>query len=145
MVLTETEKQSHPHALTSKSDSKMKVSPNSPVAWTVIEDKVIDMLLFLSLRHFKLVSAESEVEKWVTFDPQPKRLRMKNSSKLMNRLIDLMKLMVFEMHSYETPLSPFVREVLDYLVRLFVGEESGILLSDKVLQSAESDDEQTLQ
>lgn len=48
-------------------------------------------------------------------------------------MVELMKLFVFEMHSYETPLSPFVKEVLDYLVRIFFGEESGMLLSEKVL------------
>jgi len=45
-----------------------------------------------------------------------------------------MKLFVFEMHTYDTPLSPFVKEVLDYLVRIFFGEESGILLSEWELQ-----------
>ena len=44
-----------------------------------------------------------------------------------------MKLFVFEMHSYDTPLSPFVKDVLDYLVWIFFGEESGQLLSEKVL------------
>jgi len=54
-----------------------------------------------------------------------------------------MKLFVFEMHSYETPLSPFVKEVLDYLVRIFFGEESGTLLSEKVLQNSMNEDNLT--
>jgi len=49
---------------------KMKVSPNSPVAAQIIEDKVVDMLIFLALRHFHIVSKESEVEKKVSFETQ---------------------------------------------------------------------------
>jgi hypothetical protein len=109
MVLTDTEKTSYPGLTSNKNDFKMKVSPNSPVARTVIEDKVIDMLLFLSLRHFKHTSEKGyDGEKRVTFDTNgSKRLKPKDS-RIMSRLIELVKLMVFEMHSYDTPLSPFV-------------------------------------
>jgi len=31
----------------------MRVSPNSPLASQVIEDKVIDMLIFITLRYMK--------------------------------------------------------------------------------------------
>ena len=33
--------------------STLRVSPNSPIAAQVIEDKVIDMLIFLTLRYMK--------------------------------------------------------------------------------------------
>jgi hypothetical protein len=33
--------------------SKLRVSPNSPLATQVVEDKVIDMLLFLTFRYIK--------------------------------------------------------------------------------------------
>lgn len=33
--------------------SKLRVSPNSPLAAQVVEDKVIDMLLFLCFRYMK--------------------------------------------------------------------------------------------
>jgi len=33
--------------------SKLRVCPNSPLAAQVIEDKVIDMLLFLTFRYIK--------------------------------------------------------------------------------------------
>lgn len=49
---------------------KMKVSPNSPVAAQIIEDKVVDMLIFLSLRHFHMLSKETEFEKKVSFETQ---------------------------------------------------------------------------
>ena len=51
-------------------------------------------------------------------------------SKVMNRMVELLRIMVFEMHSYETPLAPFVKNVLEYLVRVFVGEEQENLISD---------------
>jgi len=45
----------------------------------------------------------------------------------------LLKTLVYEMHSYSTPMAPFVKEVLDYVVKFFVGEESE-LGSDFVLR-----------
>lgn len=35
-----------------------------------------------------------------------------------------MKLMVYEMHSYCTPLSPFAGQVIRYIVKFFIGEEN---------------------
>lgn len=45
----------------------------------------------------------------------------------------LMKTLLYEMHSYSTPLAPFVKEIVDYVVRLYVGEEYS-LGSDEVLR-----------
>ena len=50
----------------------------------------------------------------------------------MFRMIRLLKTLIYEMHSYSTPMAPFVKEVAEYIVRLFVGEEY-ILGSDTVL------------
>ena len=36
-----------------KDSSTLRVSPNSPIAAQIIEDKVIDMLIFLTLRYMK--------------------------------------------------------------------------------------------
>ena len=36
-----------------KNFSQLRVSPNSPIAAQVIEDKVVDMLLFVTLRYLK--------------------------------------------------------------------------------------------
>jgi hypothetical protein len=41
----------------------------------------------------------------------------------MRKLTDLLKTLVYEMHSYNTPMAPFVKEVLEYIVKFFVGEE----------------------
>jgi hypothetical protein len=37
----------------SKDYSQLRVSPNSPLAAQIVEDKVIDMHIFLTLRYFK--------------------------------------------------------------------------------------------
>jgi hypothetical protein len=42
---------------------------------------------------------------------------------LMRKLTDLLKTLVYEMHSYNTPMAPFVKEVIEYIVKFFVGEE----------------------
>ncbi len=45
----------------------------------------------------------------------------------------LLRTLLYEMHSYSTPMSPFVKEVLEYIVRFYVGEEYE-LGSDYVLR-----------
>ena len=35
----------------------------------------------------------------------------------------LLKLMVYEMHSYCTPLAPHVSHIIRYIVKYFLGEE----------------------
>lgn len=44
----------------------------------------------------------------------------------------LLKLMIYEMHSYNTPLAPYVSDVIRYIVKFFVGEE-GAFGSEVVL------------
>jgi hypothetical protein len=48
-------------------------------------------------------------------------------------MCDLLKTLVYEMHSYNTPMSPFVKEVLECVVKFYVGEEHE-LGSDYVLR-----------
>jgi hypothetical protein len=45
----------------------------------------------------------------------------------------LLKTLVYELHSYSTPMAPFVKEVIEYVVKLYVGEEYE-LGSDQVLR-----------
>ena len=45
----------------------------------------------------------------------------------------LLKTLLYEMHSYSTPMAPFVKEIVEYVVKFFVGEEFN-LGSDIVLQ-----------
>lgn len=56
-VLTITEKD----MLKRKRDNQqkyMKVSPNAPLAKQLVEDKVVDMLIFLTLRHYKAATKQ---------------------------------------------------------------------------------------
>ena len=48
-------------------------------------------------------------------------------------MMRLLKTLVYEMHSYSTPMAPYVKEVVEYVVRMFVGEEY-TLGSDCVLR-----------
>ena len=58
-VMTESEKRKGlvANALSTQFKTKdwshLRVSPNSPLATTVIEDKIIDMLLFVTFRYMK--------------------------------------------------------------------------------------------
>ena len=45
----------------------------------------------------------------------------------------LLRKMVHELHSYSTPLAPYVSNITEYIVKFFVGEEYA-LGSDNVLQ-----------
>ncbi len=48
-------------------------------------------------------------------------------------MVGLLKHLVYEMHSYSTPMAPFVKEVIEYLVKFYTGEEY-VLGSDEVLR-----------
>lgn len=52
---------------------------------------------------------------------------------ILQRMMRLLKTLVYEMHSYSTPMAPYVKEVVEYVVRIFVGEEYA-LGSDCVLR-----------
>ena len=49
----------------------------------------------------------------------------------------LLKTLLYEMHSYSTPMAPFVKEIVRYDVKFFVGEEFN-LGSDIDLQQKNS-------
>lgn len=62
MVLTEEEKRKSlmmgsnlvKNQFTGKDYSQLRVSPNTPLAAQIVEDKVIDMLIFLTFRYTKV-------------------------------------------------------------------------------------------
>ena len=56
------------------------------------------------------------------------------ANQVLPRLTRLLKTLVYEMHSYSTPMAPYVKEVVEYVVKLFVGEEYE-LGSDCVLRA----------
>ena len=50
-------------------------------------------------------------------------------------MCNLLKTLLYEMHSYNTPMAPFVKEILEYIVKFYVGEECE-LGSDYVLRKS---------
>lgn len=66
-----------------------------------------------------------------------RELLMRQTERLQNhvlaRMSHLLKLMVYEMHSYCTPMSPYVGDVIRYIVKFFIGEE-GTFGSEVVLK-----------
>lgn len=179
-VLTEEEKRralldpERSAAFRGKDFSQLRVSPNSPLAAQVIEDRVVDMLIFLTFRYTKAFntwkskgSAEQDAggspakahggqsptgegtrrSKSVRFGAEGATERTGSHSQhallkvqqkrahnnVLQRMTRLLKTLVYEMHSYSTPMAPFVKEVAEYVVKLFVGEEYE-LGSDGVLR-----------
>jgi transcription termination factor NusB len=45
----------------------------------------------------------------------------------------MLRTLVYEMHSYNTPMAPYVKEVIEYIVKFYAGEEYE-LGSDYVLR-----------
>lgn len=77
---------------------------------------------------------------------QLQRLEAKRSKNhVMDAMVRILRTMVYEMHSYSTPMAPFAAEVLTYVVKFFTGEEHEFG-SDQVLRSAHqaSSDESSL-
>ena len=50
----------------------------------------------------------------------------------------LLKTIVYQMQSYSTPMAPFASEVINYIVKFFIGEEN-IFGSSQVLTKTTSD------
>lgn len=149
-----------------KDSDQLRVSPNSPLAAQIVEDKVIDMLIFMTFRFTKAF------EKWkargmqenddVSLSPSPlkeasqtqgsrsvrpsevgteigsiggtSKLQAKRAQNyVITRMTKLLGSVVHELHSYSTPMAPFVKEIVDYVVKFFAGEEYE-LGSDSVLR-----------
>lgn len=52
---------------------------------------------------------------------------------ILSKMTNLLRTLVYEMHSYNTPMAPFVKEVIEYIVKFYAGEEHE-LGSDFVLR-----------
>lgn len=138
----------------------------------MIEDRVVDMLIFLTFRFTKVFSqwkhkmvaeaestqqrgkaqaAPSQTEgtrrsKSVRFGAEGGTERTSSQHQqaahqgpakraqnyVLQRMARLLKTLVYELHSYSTPMAPFVKEVVEYIVKFYAGEEYE-LGSDSVL------------
>lgn len=171
--------------LKNKDTSGYRVSPNSPLAATIIEDKVIDMLLFLTFRYTKAFAnwkalipkeetyaqhvANAKTTKATTAGDASATLQgsmhsavptertgtvadtstgqmgiLKKKKRAQNlvlqRMTKLLRTLLYEMHSYSTPMAPFVKDVIEFVTKFFVGEEF-CLGSDQVLTNTTVNDE----
>lgn len=61
--------------------------------------------------------------------------RLENN--VLQRMTHLLKSIVYQMHSHNTPMAPHVAEVISYVVKFFIGEEHSFG-SDVVLQKTTS-------
>ena len=52
---------------------------------------------------------------------------------VLQRMSRLLKTLIYEMHSYSNPMAPYVKEVIEYVVKFYAGEEYQ-LGSDEVLR-----------
>jgi Ca2+-binding EF-hand superfamily protein/serine/threonine protein kinase len=74
-------------------------SPVAPLVRRMVEDGVLDMLVYIALKH--LGRGESQV---------------------VRQLVELLSNLIFELYSYASPWSAYVEVVLEALLKLFIGE-----------------------
>lgn len=74
-------------------------------------------------------------------DKERQMHRMENQ--VLKSMIRLLKSMVHQMHSHATPLAPYASDVVNYVVKFFLGEES-TFGSETVLMKTVSSDSKTL-
>jgi serine/threonine protein kinase len=140
----------------------LRVSPNSPLTAQLVEDKVVDMLIFLTFRYTKAFNTGKsapapEVDDFgsptkteggdlgtkrtgasksfaegtqrtsagmsTQATMQGGKTKKKRQNLILQRMTRLLKTLVYELHSYGTPMAPFVKEVTEYVTKLYVGEE----------------------
>ena len=52
-----------------------------------------------------------------------KRNVQKLENQVLIKMTHLLRTIVYQMHSYNTPMAPHVAEVISFVVKLFIGEE----------------------
>jgi hypothetical protein len=150
--------------LKGKEQSSVRLSQHQ-----IIEDKVIDMLIFLTFRFtkaFERWKATGELEAEESSPSPIKRtetgtltenqrsvrfgdmsdigdspsktnhldtLNLRSKNLVIKRMARLLRSMVHELHSYQTPMAAFVPQIVDYIVKFYAGEEYE-LGSDQVLK-----------
>lgn len=64
-------------------------------------------------------------------------------NQVLQKMTHLLKIIVYQMHSYNTPMAPHVNEVIQYVVKFFIGEEY-VFGSDCVLNKTSTNNKQQL-
>lgn len=100
-----------------QSENKRLKLPNYSLVKFVFENYVMDLLLFLVLRH------HSAVNNALTLDEISAQSLEEQHYKPVKGYSSILKRMVFELNSYDSACAPFVSVVVDLLVKFTVGEE----------------------
>jgi hypothetical protein len=131
---------------------------NSQVIKAIIDNKVIDIIIFLTLRHFtqnlkifkktiekqlkdiyKVNDKKTEVDLKVQRSMYAKNEMHRYCGKLLSPLIAFLSNCVHAMKNYDHMVSSYCENIIEYIVKLFIGEDH-IFLSEKLLNKEESSD-----
>jgi hypothetical protein len=129
---------------------------NSQVIKAIIDNKVIDIIIFLTLRHYsynlkqykktidkqlkeiyKVNDKKTEVDLKVQRSIYAKNEMQRYCGKLLGPLITVLFNCVYAMKNYDHMVSSYCENIIEYITRLFIGEDH-IFLSEKIINKEES-------
>lgn len=99
------------------SENKRLKLPNYTLLKFIFENYIMDLLLFIVLRH------HSNVNDALALDEIPAQNLEELYYKPIKGFAAIMKRMVYDLNSYDTTCAPFVSYIMNLLVKFTVGEE----------------------
>ncbi|EAR94381.2 EF hand protein (macronuclear) [Tetrahymena thermophila SB210] len=116
-------------ALLKDSEEQRNKHANSVLVQFLFDNDVLDMLVFLSLRHHKQITLE-EIETTqktsltkANLNHEYMLVQREKSIRILTALRELMKSLIYQLDSYKSAVAPFVHKLLENLVKFFIGEE----------------------
>lgn len=134
-------------ALLRDSEEQRNKHANSVLVHFLFTNDVLDMIVFLALRHHKQITiAETELTQKTSLakahinqvreylslccqppppsPPQEKMIHLRERSiSVLKCVRELMKSLVYQLDSYGSAVAPYVHRLLENLVKFFIGEE----------------------
>jgi hypothetical protein len=124
---------------------------NSQVIKAIIDNKVIDIIIFLTLRHYshnlklfkksidkkmkdiyKVNDKKTEIDLKVQRTIYAKNEMQRYCGKIIVPLINVLFNCIYAMKNYDHMISSYCENVIEYIVKLFIGEDH-IFLSEKII------------
>lgn len=99
------------------SENRRLKLPNYTLIKFVFENYILDLLLFIVLRH------HSEVNDALALDEIPAQNLEEHYYKPIKGFANIMKRIVYDLGSYDTACAPYVSMIMNLLVKFSVGEE----------------------
>lgn len=99
------------------SENRRLKLPNYTLIKFVFENYILDLLLFIVLRH------HSEVNDALALDEIPAQNLEEHYYRPIKGFSNIMKRMVYDLGSYDTACAPYVSMIMNLLVKFSVGEE----------------------